>query len=291
MQYFVIWPDGQKFGPADLAKLQDWATEGRIKPDTDLESIVDGRRMKAREVTSLTFPAGAESTSTDTPSVSSVTSDSGSAAAVSTPDPSGSTAAATPTAAAASSSSGPTYYVVSDSGQKYGPADAPTLSQWATENRLTPTTTLEDFATGIRKPANQVPGIVFPGGAAGGTQLSSPQTPFPGTGQPIGPSSYGSSNYPRDNYRAPQQKSNAVLVLILGILGLVMCGCLAAIPAWVMGNKTLYAMDMGTMESHDRAMANVGRILGIVGTAFAILGGLFYAIIVVFAASNGGFGP
>jgi hypothetical protein len=60
MNYYVIFPDGQKFGPADLNVLQTWVNEGRVTPDMDVEVVETGERMKAMVVTGLTFPAPAQ---------------------------------------------------------------------------------------------------------------------------------------------------------------------------------------------------------------------------------------
>ncbi|MBS1701447.1 MAG: DUF4339 domain-containing protein [Armatimonadetes bacterium] len=59
------------------------------------------------------------------------------------------------------------YFVIGNDGQKYGPADIATLNQWAQEGRLTPTTMLEDAATGQQTMASQMPGISFPVAAPG----------------------------------------------------------------------------------------------------------------------------
>ena len=50
MNYFVVWPDGQKFGPADLATLSQWAKEGRINDETVLEEAETGKTLKMSEV-------------------------------------------------------------------------------------------------------------------------------------------------------------------------------------------------------------------------------------------------
>lgn len=52
-QYFVIWPDGQKFGPADVATLQRWAVENRIGPATLLESAINGHHVRAADIPDL----------------------------------------------------------------------------------------------------------------------------------------------------------------------------------------------------------------------------------------------
>lgn len=53
------------------------------------------------------------------------------------------------------------YYVIAQDGQRYGPVDLATLNQWAQDNRVVPTTTLES-SDGQRTEASGVPGIVFP---------------------------------------------------------------------------------------------------------------------------------
>lgn len=54
------------------------------------------------------------------------------------------------------------YFVIASDGQKYGPADVPTLNQWAQEGRVLTTSMLEDAVTGERVAATSVPGIIFP---------------------------------------------------------------------------------------------------------------------------------
>jgi hypothetical protein len=51
------------------------------------------------------------------------------------------------------------FWVISQDGQSYGPADEPTLSQWAREGRLTSLSTLQDAATNQRVQASQVPSL------------------------------------------------------------------------------------------------------------------------------------
>jgi Flp pilus assembly protein protease CpaA len=55
------------------------------------------------------------------------------------------------------------------------------------------------------------------------------------------------------------------LILVLGILGLVLCGPLG-IAAWVMGNGDMKEMDAGAMDPSGRSTTNAGRICGIIAT-------------------------
>ncbi len=71
------------------------------------------------------------------------------------------------------------------------------------------------------------------------------------------------------------------MVLVMGILGLVFCQVLAPI-AWVMGNKELAAIDAGRRDPTNREHANIGKILGIIGTVLVALGILFFILWIAF---------
>lgn len=66
MQYYVIGPDGSKYGPADAATLKQWVAENRLFPDTMLEDFGSGQRMPASSVPGL-FGDQAAPTATATP--------------------------------------------------------------------------------------------------------------------------------------------------------------------------------------------------------------------------------
>lgn len=55
MTYYVHASDGNKYGPAEIADLQGWVTDGRIGPDTLLERESDGVKGAARFIPGLTF--------------------------------------------------------------------------------------------------------------------------------------------------------------------------------------------------------------------------------------------
>lgn len=91
--------------------------------------------------------------------------------------------------------------------------------------------------------------------------------------------------FPTDPNQYPEQ-SQATTVLVMGILGLILCGILAPF-AWVMGNKELAAIDSGIRSPENRSTANAGRILGIVGTVLLAIGlivGIFFFLFVFIAA-------
>lgn len=70
------------------------------------------------------------------------------------------------------------------------------------------------------------------------------------------------------------EASQAVLVFVLGILGLMMCQVLAPI-AWIVGNGELRGIAEGRRPPQDRSLASAGRVLGIIGTVLLGLGLLF----------------
>lgn len=83
------------------------------------------------------------------------------------------------------------------------------------------------------------------------------------------------------------EQSQATTVLVLGILGLVVCG-LCAPFAWSMGNTEVQGIDAGRRPPENRQTAQIGRILGIVGTVLLLMGlivGLLALFIVFFAAA------
>lgn len=52
------------------------------------------------------------------------------------------------------------YFVHTASGERYGPASADTLTQWASEGRIPPGTMVEEAGTGSRMPVTNVPGFI-----------------------------------------------------------------------------------------------------------------------------------
>jgi uncharacterized membrane protein YjgN (DUF898 family) len=92
------------------------------------------------------------------------------------------------------------------------------------------------------------------------------QQPPPGYGPPgYGPPGYGAYRPPAPNH--PQ----ATTVLVLGILGVVVCGLVGPF-AWTMGNRVVREIDASGGQWGGRTEANVGRILGIVSTVLLIGG-------------------
>jgi hypothetical protein len=57
MRYFVIGPNQELYGPADVPTLNQWITEGRLTPTTTLQEEQGGARFAASMITGLNFPA------------------------------------------------------------------------------------------------------------------------------------------------------------------------------------------------------------------------------------------
>ena len=70
------------------------------------------------------------------------------------------------------------------------------------------------------------------------------------------------------------KSSNGTLILVLGILSLVCLPILGPV-AWIMGNN---AINAGVDESQ-RGTVNAGRICGIIGTVFMVLGVVYWVVV------------
>ena len=74
-------------------------------------------------------------------------------------------------------------------------------------------------------------------------------------------------------YAAPSgDHPEGTKILILGILGVTICGILAPF-AWIVGNRVLREIDQSNgMMTGNRGLVVAGRILGIVGTVLLFVG-------------------
>jgi hypothetical protein len=97
------------------------------------------------------------------------------------------------------------------------------------------------------------------------------QQPPPGYGAP----GYGAYPPPPPNH--PQ----ATTALVLGILGIVVCG-LCGPFAWSIGGRAVREIDASRGGWGGRTEANVGRILGMVSTALLVISVLLLFALVVF---------
>jgi hypothetical protein len=121
-----------------------------------------------------------------------------------------------------------TYHVIGPDGNRYGPADLPTLNQWAAEGRVTPSTMLED-SSGARIAASSVPGLVF-----GPPRMSSPNEPYgsPGAGYGQGPQyPYGPQS------RGDNGSGDVTAAWVLGSVGFCVCPIVISTIGIVMASR------------------------------------------------------
>ncbi|HRJ27095.1 MAG TPA: hypothetical protein PLO61_06255 [Fimbriimonadaceae bacterium] len=192
------------------------------------------------------------------------------------------------------------YYVIAPDGSRYGPADEDTLTQWAAENRINPTTTLESEETGARMMASQAPGIIFtqPTGPSMAPPLgpqpgSQPRSPGPSVHQPYGTpgpgtppnwsSSPNMSPYPRSAGSASQQGNNDFILAWVFFGVTFVGGCCPVLPGVgiFFANRAVAAEYPG---------AQLAKTLNIILFILSILGYAGYAALVGFAVAAGGFG-
>jgi hypothetical protein len=82
-------------------------------------------------------------------------------------------------------------------------------------------------------------------------------------------------------YPVPPTSGKATAALVLGIVGLVMCGLLAGIPAIILGSQARREIDASQGRLAGRGAAQAGFILGIIGTVLSTL--LIVLVIGLFA--------
>jgi hypothetical protein len=147
------------------------------------------------------------------------------------------------------------YYVINPDGQKYGPADVATLSSWAAQNRLNPTSQLEEVGTGRIITANQLPGLVF------GTTVGTAGTPgAPNYANPPAAGPVGGYN---PGYQAPVQSQNLTYAWVCFGLSFCCCGPISA------GLGIMYA---GKAIQDGHPGGNAAKIANIIMLVLSIIG-------------------
>ena len=120
------------------------------------------------------------------------------------------------------------YFVIAADGQKYGPADVPTLNTWIAEGRLQPTTMLQEANSSVQVEAHGVPALKFTARPANAPPPSAPAIPpasspaVPNLGNPYDtptppsltqPQTF-SSNYPRGPAPQPNRSAHTGAILM-----------------------------------------------------------------------------
>jgi Domain of unknown function (DUF4190) len=88
---------------------------------------------------------------------------------------------------------------------------------------------------------------------------------------PYGQPAYGQSPYGQSPMGYAPDHPKATTALVLGILGLVVCGLIAPF-AWRIGRRTLDEIDGSHGQLGGRGTAQAGYVLGIIGTVVLLLG-------------------
>jgi Domain of unknown function (DUF4190) len=131
------------------------------------------------------------------------------------------------------------------------------------------------------QPGTDQPSYGQPG--YGQPQYSQPQYGQPGYdpqqygGQPA----YGQPPVPPGGYAPDHPK--ATTSLVLGILGIVLCGIIAPF-AWRMGKRTVAEIDASNGQLGGRGSAQAGYVLGLIGTILLGLAVLAVVAVIVLVA-------
>ena len=100
------------------------------------------------------------------------------------------------------------------------------------------------------------------------------------------PPAYGQVWPPQAPPPGPPTRTNskATWALILGIVGMVLCGVFAGIPAIVLGHQARKETDSSRGTQEGRGMATAGFVLGIVSTVASVL---YIAFMITLIATDG----
>lgn len=149
-----------------------------------------------------------------------------------------------------------------------------------------------------------------PTGSDGPEHAPYGQTPYGQT--PYGQDAYGQAQYGQPSYGQPsygqaaygqaaggypglplpaKPHPSATTSMVLGIVGLVggfLCGVFILLSpvAWVMGARTVREIDASGGRYSGREQANVGKVLGIVGTVILVLILIVVAVIIALAVTS-----
>jgi hypothetical protein len=204
----------------------------------------------------------------------------------------------------------PMYFIL-DGTNRYGPADAATLTQWSAEGRLHENMRFEEQGTGKVLQARDVPGLFITRPAQGavgdpgnhqqpGMQQPGMQQPGPGLRPeqpyqqqqgPVG-NPYqqppGQGQYFRQPYNSvnPELIKSGTNAIIKAIISTVCCGCMplgiVAIIFAVMGKSKA---DQGLPDAESQI--KTAHVLGNISIGIGILIGIFYAIMFAVGMANG----
>jgi tetratricopeptide (TPR) repeat protein len=110
---------------------------------------------------------------------------------------------------------------------------------------------------------------------------ASPMAPPPRPSSPAHqPQQYSPVGMGMGGYNPAMKPHRATTVLVLGIVGLLLCG-ICGIFAWIYGNKDLAEMDAGIMDPSGRSTTQIGRVLGMVTVGLMVIGFLFTMLSIV----------
>lgn len=112
------------------------------------------------------------------------------------------------------------------------------------------------------------------------------QQPGPSWQQQPGPYPPGPYGYQAPPAPPPYAADHpqAVLSLVLGVVGVVACGVVAPF-AWWLGRRAVREIDASHGRLGGRTLAQVGYVLGIVGTVLLALGALFLGAMLLLTAA------
>jgi phage FluMu protein Com len=166
-------------------------------------------------------------------------------------------------------------------GTIYGPVPKSELDGWMHEGRLDATSQIQKDGETHWQEATELYPMLLPKTANEANPFASDPSFSARAANP-----YSSPQATGRSSRASQAHRGG-LILTLSILGILCCQ-IFSIAAWVMGRADMKEINAGRMDPEGRGLTQAGMIIGIIGTAFLVMGTCAQILFVLFAILSGG---
>mgnify|MGYP001349783438 CR=1 FL=1 len=172
------------------------------------------------------------------------------------------TPASPPSTAGQAATAAAAWYLKIPEGDTFGPVSRSELDRWRQEGRIDADCHLAQGEPQVWRPATEV--------------FADLAAPIP-TLDPAGARLATSPQLTESEQLAPHR---GTLVLILGLLGLTVCGAATGLPAWLLASRDLREMRAGRMDRSGEQLTTIGQVLGIVSLVLTMIGLLGFVLLV-----------
>jgi len=175
------------------------------------------------------------------------------------------TPASQPSTAGKATTAAADWYLKIPEGDTFGPVSRSELDRWRQEGRVDADCHLAQGEPHVWRPATEV----F-------ADLAAPMPSHDPVGATLATPAHTTENKAGEHL-TPHR---GTLVLILGLLGLTVCGAATGLPAWLLASRDLREMRARRMDRSGEQMTKIGQVLGIVSLVLTMIGLLGFVLLV-----------